>query len=38
MVDYFTGDAPPAEGAAPVNSTVPQVSATQDVGMADEIL
>lgn len=37
MVDYFSTDAPPAEGTAPINGTVPQVSANQDVGMADEI-
>ncbi|CAG8901471.1 unnamed protein product [Penicillium nalgiovense] len=37
MVDYFTNDAPPAEGTAPVNGNVPQTSANQDIGMADEI-
>ncbi|CAI7592967.1 unnamed protein product [Penicillium glandicola] len=37
MVDYFTSDAPPAEGTAPVNGTAPQASANQDIGMADEI-
>ncbi|KAF9253301.1 hypothetical protein DTO013E5_311 [Penicillium roqueforti] len=37
MIDYFTNDAPPAEGTAPVNGTVPQASASQDIGMADEI-
>ncbi|KAJ5508607.1 hypothetical protein N7527_010750 [Penicillium freii] len=37
MVDYFSTDAPPAEGTAPINGTVPQASANQDVGMADEI-
>ncbi|CRL26196.1 Nucleotide-binding, alpha-beta plait [Penicillium camemberti] len=37
MVDYFSTDAPPAEGTAPVNGTVPQASASQDIGMADEI-
>ncbi|KAJ5812765.1 hypothetical protein N7447_009788 [Penicillium robsamsonii] len=37
MVDYFSADAPPAEGTAPVSATVPQASANQDIGMADEI-
>ncbi|KAJ5178209.1 uncharacterized protein N7500_000908 [Penicillium coprophilum] len=37
MVDYFSADAPPAEGTAPVNNTVPQANANQDIGMADEI-
>jgi len=37
MVDYFSADAPPAEGTAPANGTVPQASANQDIGMADEI-
>ncbi|KAJ5479515.1 hypothetical protein N7530_005024 [Penicillium desertorum] len=37
MVDYFTNDAPPAEATAPVNGNVPQASANQDIGMADEI-
>lgn len=37
MVDYFSTDAPPSEGTAPVNATVPQVNANQDIGMADEI-
>lgn len=37
MIDYFNTDAPPAEGTAPVNGTVPQASASQDIGMADEI-
>ncbi|KAJ5120312.1 uncharacterized protein N7515_009700 [Penicillium bovifimosum] len=35
MADYFTAEAAPA---APANGTAPQASATQDVGMADEIL
>ncbi|KOS41274.1 hypothetical protein ACN38_g7858 [Penicillium nordicum] len=37
MVDYFSTDAPPTEGTAPVSGTVPQASANQDIGMADEI-
>ncbi|KAJ5558816.1 Nucleotide-binding alpha-beta plait [Penicillium sp. DV-2018c] len=35
MADYFTADATPA---APANGAAPQANATQDVGMADEIL
>ncbi|KAJ5200349.1 hypothetical protein N7491_008849 [Penicillium cf. griseofulvum] len=37
MIDYFSADAPPAEGTAPATGTVPQASANQDIGMADEI-
>ncbi|KAJ5497127.1 hypothetical protein N7463_009114 [Penicillium fimorum] len=37
MVDYFSADAPPAEGTAPASGTAPQASANQDIGMADEI-